>query len=517
MSFYITCAIDYPNSRPHLGTAYEKIAADAIARYKRLAGADVFFLMGLDEHSQNVEKRAREEGLEPKVFCDRMEGVFRGAWAAVNVEYDGFIRTTEERHHRAVVTMVERAAAAGDLYEGAYKGLYCVSCEAYYLERDLEDGLCPVHEKAPVWREEENVFFRLSSYGDKLKAWYEEHPEFVRPEARRNELLSLIEEGLEDVSVSRSSSGWGVPMPGHPGQAVYVWFDALTNYLSALGFPEETEKYGRYWPADVHFVGKDITRFHAIIWPAMLMSAGVPLPVTILGHGWVLTAGGRMSKSTGNVMDPIAVAGEFGADSLRYYLLREAPFGRDIDFDYERLINRYNADLANDLGNLFQRTLAMAKKYRGGRIAIPDADTSVTGLPAKAREVLAGYRQAMERYDIQGGLAVAWDLVAAANLAIDTHKPWELARDEGRAVELDAVLYELVDVLRHLTVLVSPAMPERSRAMADQLGWSLPADQWRLDSLETVAGETIDLCPGDALFPRLDPADYLEGDEPGSG
>lgn len=510
MSFYITCAIDYPNSRPHVGTAYEKISADTIARYKRLAGEDVFFLMGLDEHSQNVEKRAHEEGLEPAAFCDRMEGVFREAWKSVNVEYDDFIRTTEERHHRAVVAMVERANASGDLYEGSYKGLYCVSCEAYYLERDLEDGLCPIHKKEPAWREEDNVFFRLSSYGDKLKALYEEHPEFVQPATRRNELLALIDEGLEDVSVSRASSGWGVPMPGHSGQAVYVWFDALTNYLSALGFPDETDRYQRYWPADVHLVGKDITRFHAVIWPAMLMSAGLPLPATIFGHGWVLTAEGRMSKSMGNVMDPMVVAEQFGADSLRYFLLREVRFGRDMEFDYERLIGRINADLANDLGNLFQRTLTMAKKYRDGVLAAPGAGASVTGLPEKAREVVDTYREAMDRYDLQGGLVAAWELVSAANLAIDGHKPWELAREDDRTAELDSVLYELVEALRYLMVLVSPTMPEKARAMAGQLGWSLPSEEWMLDSLLESAPESVQVNPGDPLFPRLDPDDFLD-------
>ncbi len=512
MSFYITCAIDYPNSRPHVGTAYEKIAADTIARYKRLAGEEVFFLMGLDEHSQNVEKRARDEGLEPMAFCDRMEGVFRDAWKAVNVEYDDFIRTTEERHHRAVVAMVERAEAAGDLYEGSYKGFYCVSCEAYYLERDLEDGLCPVHQKEPIWREEENVFFRLSSYGDKLKALYEQHPEFVQPETRRNELLALIGQGLEDVSVSRASTGWGVPMPGHPGQAVYVWFDALTNSLSALGFPDETEAYQRFWPADMHLVGKDITRFHAVIWPAMLMSAGVALPATIFGHGWVLTASGRMSKTMGNVMDPIVVAEQFGADSLRYFLLREVRFGRDMEFDYERLIGRINADLANDLGNLFQRTLTMAKKYREGRLSAPEPGASVTGLPEKAREVLGTYRQAMDCYDLQGGLAAAWDLVAAANLAIDSHKPWELARDDDRATELDSVLSALVETLRHIAVLVSPMMPEKARAMADQVSWQLPREDWRLDSMLESSPGSVHVSPGEPLFPRLDPDDYLEAD-----
>jgi methionyl-tRNA synthetase len=512
MSFYITCAIDYPNSQPHIGTAYEKIAADTIARYKRLAGEEVFFLMGLDEHSQNVERRAREQGLEPQAFTDRMEGVFRGAWAVVNVEFDDSIRTTEARHIRAVEAMVGRAEAAGDLYEGVYKGWYCVSCETYYQDRDLVDGKCPVHESEPEFREEENVFFRLSDYRDRLRAHYAEHPEFVRPETRRNELLALLEEGLEDISVSRASDGWGIPMPGHPGQAVYVWFDALTNYLAATGFPDDSERYRRFWPADMHLVGKDITRFHAIIWPAMLMSAGVALPRTVFGHGWVLAGGGRMSKTTGNVMDPVATAECFGADALRYFLLREAPFGRDLEFDHERLVGRYNADLANDLGNLLQRTVAMAMKYRGGKLAVSEggqegvggAKTTATGLDAEAARVAQEYRAAMEDYDLQGGLRAIWKLVAAANLAVDTHKPWELAKDETRAAQLDAVLAELAAALRQVAVLVHPFMPERSVAMASTLGIEADPAEWRLDDLLDPSRAPRELRATEPLFPRLD-------------
>ena len=504
MSFYITCAIDYPNSEPHIGTAYEKIAADTIARYKRLCGEEVFFLMGLDEHSQNVDDRAREEGLEPMEFTDRMEKVFREAWAAVNVVFDDFIRTTEDRHRRAVEAMVARADAAGDLYMGKYEGRYCVSCEDYYQERDLIDGKCPVHETEPAFREEENVFFRLSAYQDRLSAHYEAHPEFVQPEVRRNEMLAWIEQGLDDISVSRASDGWGIPMPGHEGQSVYVWFDALTNYLSATGFPDETDKYETFWPADVHLVGKDITRFHAVFWPAMLMSAGLPLPKTIFGHGWVLTGGGRMSKSMGNVMDPIATAQRFGADALRYFLMREAPFGRDLEFDHERLIGRYNADLANDLGNLFQRTLAMAVKYRDGRLASVSGGDDVTGLAGAAGGAAADYRRAMDRYDLRGGLRAVWKLVSAANVAIDSHRPWELARDPDRADELESVLSELTSTLRRIAVLLHPVMPERSVPMAAALGWDQPPSEWRLEDLMDPRLDPKNVQSGEPLFPRLD-------------
>lgn len=510
MSFYITCAIDYPNSRPHIGTAYEKIAADTIARYKRLAGEDVFFLMGLDEHSQNVERRARDEGKTPQDFTDEMEPKFRDAWAAVNVEFDDFIRTTEARHRVAVEAMVARADAAGDFYEGFYSGYYCVSCEAYYQERDLVDGKCPQHETAPDYREEANVFFRLSDYQDRLKAHYEAHPEFVQPDYRRNELLSLLEDGLEDISVSRAaSSGWGIPMPGHEGQAVYVWFDALTNYLAAVGFPEETDEYKRYWPADMHLVGKDITRFHAIIWPAMLMSAGLPLPKVVFGHGFVLAGGGRMSKSMGNVMDPVATAERFGADALRYFLLREARFGRDLDFDHDRLVSRYNADLANDLGNLLQRTVGMAMKYREG--ALGSAGEGVTDLADRGAEAVAEYRQAMEAYDLQSGLKAAWKLVSVGNLAVDRHAPWELAKDPGKAAELDAVLSELAAALRQVAVMLHPFMPERTVAMAAALGIDTSPADWNLDDLLDPAQAPTQLVKTDALFPRLDVEEVIEG------
>lgn len=510
MSFYITCAIDYPNSRPHIGTAYEKIAADVIARYKRLAGDEVFFLMGLDEHSQNVERRAREEGLSPQEFTDQMEQVFRHAWQAVNVRFDDFIRTTEERHRVAVQAMVRRAETSGDFYEGFYKGYYCVSCEAYYQERDLVDGHCPVHETQPEFREEANVFFRLSDYQGRLEEHYRAHPEFVQPDYRRNELMALLSVGLEDISVSRASDGWGIPMPGHEGQAVYVWFDALTNYLSATGFPEDTDCYKKFWPADVHLVGKDITRFHAIIWPAMLMSAGVPLPKVIFGHGFVLTGGGRMSKSMGNVMDPVATAERFGADPLRYFLMREARFGRDFDFDHGRLVARYNADLANDLGNLLQRTVGMAMKYRDGKLGGPGGG-DVTGLGALAVEVDAEYRAAMETFDLQGGLLAAWKLVSAGNMAVDTHKPWELAKDPDKSVELDAVLSEIVASLRQLAVLLSPFMPERAAAMAAALGIDEEAAQWSLADLADPSRAPRRVHKTDPLFPRLDAEEAIDG------
>jgi methionyl-tRNA synthetase len=404
--------------------------------------------------------------------------------------------------------MVDRTKAAGDLYEGVYKGFYCVSCEAYYGERDLVEGQCPVHETKPEFREEANVFFRLSAYQERLKSHYEDHPEFVQPDYRRNELMSLLNDGLADISVSRASDGWGIPMPGHEGQSVYVWFDALTAYLAATGFPEETDRYKKFWPADMHLVGKDITRFHAIIWPAMLMSAGLPLPKTIFGHGWVLTGGGRMSKSMGNVMDPVATAERFGADALRYFLLREAPFGRDLEFDHERFVGRYNADLANDLGNLLQRTVGMAMKYQNGLLGGP-GEGDVTGLSTAAQEEARTYCDAMDIYELQTGLKAIWSLVRAGNLAVDTHAPWELAKHPDKAGELDAVLSQLAALLHQIAILAYPFMPERSTAMAKALGQDQDPGMWRLDNLHDPSLAPRQVQETEPLVPRLDPEEVI--------
>ena len=369
--FYLTTAIDYVNSRPHLGTAYEKITADVIARFKRLSGVDTHFVMGNDEHSQNVFRRARDLGKDPLAYCDGMEQEFREVWGALDLSFDDFIRTTQPRHKAAVETMVNRIAAAGDLYQADYEGWYCVGCEAFKQEKDLVEGLCPIHRTKPDWIKERNHFFKLSAYRDRLLAHFAEHPEFLQPEVRRNEILRLLEAGLDDISISRAGQSWGIPLPTDPSSVVYVWFDALINYASAVGLGTDPALFDTWWPADLHVIGKDITRFHCVIWPAMLMSAGLPVPRQVFGHGWVHLRGEKMSKSLGTAVDPLEAAQRFGPDALRLFLTKEIPYGADGDFTFERFEERYNTDLANNLGNLVNRVTAMAARYRQGRL---DAD-----------------------------------------------------------------------------------------------------------------------------------------------
>ena len=383
--FYLTTAIDYVNSRPHLGTAYEKIAADVIARYKRLCGIDTRFLMGNDEHSQNVFQRARELDEDPIAFCDRMETTFRDVWARLDISFDDFIRTTEERHRTSVTTLVSRIVEAGDIYDGVYEGWYCVSCEAFKQERDLDDGNCPIHHEPPEWIREKNYFFRLSKYRDPLLEHYERQPSFLEPEIRRNEMLRLLDAGLDDISMSRTGQAWGIPVPSDPDSVIYVWVDALINYISGVGYGADPALFDTWWPADLHVIGKDITRFHCVVWPAMLMSAGVALPRQIFGHGWVHWQGQKMSKSLGTVVDPLEAADRLGPDPLRLYLTKEIAFGADGDFTWDRFEERYNVDLANNYGNLVSRLASMGKRYRRGNLVAPPGRARSAGGSGDAR------------------------------------------------------------------------------------------------------------------------------------
>ncbi len=500
--FYITTAIDYVNSRPHLGTAYEKICADVIARYHRLRGDATHFLMGNDEHSVNVYKRARELGLDPQTYCDRMEEEFRDVWRRLDISFDDFIRTTEARHKAAVRVLLDRIRAADDIYEGFYEGWYCPSCESFKQEKDLADGLCPTHGLRPEWIREKNFFFRLSRYRDALVKLFEEEPSFLEPEIRRNEILRLLEGGLEDISISRAGQPWGIPLDFAPGATVYVWFDALINYISAVGYGRDEALFHRWWPADLHVIGKDITRFHCVIWPAMLMSAGVALPRQVFGHGWVHFKGERMSKTLGIVVDPLEAVGRFGPDPLRLYLVREIPFGGDGDFSWERFEERYNADLANNLGNLVNRVAVMAERYCEGTLR-PSAAAGEY-LPAVTTATVEKYVGAMDRYALHEGAAAAFHLVDAINEYLTRSEPWRLARQPDGRERVNAILFAAAEALRVAAVLLQPVMPRSAAEIRRRLGDGAlerplaEAARWMAEGERTVAAP-------DPLWPRLAP------------
>ena len=500
--FYITTAIDYVNSRPHLGTAYEKVTADVIARYKRFCGVETRFLMGNDEHSQNVYQRAKEEGLDPLAFCDRMEQAFRDVWKRLGISFDDFIRTTEERHKVGVTTLVQKIADAGDLYEGSYEGWYCVSCEAFKQEKDLVDGNCPVHQTKPQWIKEKNHFFRLSKYQKPLLDHYAAHPEFLQPDIRRNEILRFLEAGPEDISMSRTGQSWGIPLPFDQSSVVYVWVDALINYISAVGYGSDDDLFETWWPASVHVIGKDITRFHCVIWPAMLMSAGLPLPQQVFGHGWVHWKGQKMSKSLGTVLDPLEAADRLGPDPLRLCLTKEIAYGQDGDFTWERFEERYNVDLANNFGNLVNRFATMAHRYRRGHLTPPTG--SAGPLPKKAEAAVAAYRTAMDQYALHLGAEAAFDLIDATNEFIASAEPWAVAKDAARAADLDQVLYEIGEAIRVAALLLLPVMPASCAEVLRRVGEGRPADALRFDDAAWSATTAREITKGDPLWPRLE-------------
>ncbi|OGQ47841.1 MAG: hypothetical protein A3I09_02535 [Deltaproteobacteria bacterium RIFCSPLOWO2_02_FULL_47_10] len=467
--FYITTAIDYVNSLPHIGTAYEKIGADVLARWLRCEGYDVHFQMGNDEHSTNVIKTATAQGLPPKKYCDEMRKKFDGVWKKLNVSYDDFIQTSEPRHIRGVQELFQKIHDNGDIFKSHYEGWYCESCEAYYTEKDLVGGVCPNHKAKPKWIKEENWFFALSKYQDKILKHIEKNPGFIEPEGRRNEVLGIIKGGLQDISVSREGAEWGIPVPFDKGHSVYVWFDALANYITAVGYG--TKKFKKWWPADVHVIGKDIIRFHCVIWPAMLMSAGIPLPKTVFAHGFVYLKGEKMSKTLGNVVTPLDVIDKYGADSLRYYLMRSSPFGRDADFTWENFIERYNADLANGIGNLVARTRGMIERYFEGKIpsSKPDEELyrSITEIKPKIATALDYTNGELQ---FHSALATIMDGVSAVDKYINENLPWELAK-KGDTKKLAHVLGNVYRSIETISELLFPFIPEATEKISRQMGF----------------------------------------------
>ena len=502
MRYFLTTAIDFVNSKPHLGTAYEKITADIIARYRRLAGFDTHFLMGNDEHSQNVFKKAAEQGKDPLAYCDEMEQVFRDVWKRLDLSFDDFIRTTDrKRHFPAVQKMAQACLDNGDIYEGAYEGWYCEGCESFKPEKDLVDGLCPIHKTKPQWIKEKNWFFRLSKYQQPLLKHYADNPSFIEPEIRRNEILRLVEGGLEDISMTRAGQSWGIPVPFDPTSVVYVWFDALINYAAAVGYGWDDEQFAKWWPANLHIVGKDITRFHCVIWPAMLMSARLPLPAQVFGHGWITFNGERMSKTTGNIVDPVEAADRLGPDPLRLYLAKEIPYGSDGDFTWGRLEEKYNADLANNLGNLVNRVASMTERYQQGRVRA----TGGGALAAIAAESVSAYRAAMNVHALHDGAAAAFRLISAANNYIAETQPWALAKDPAKAEQLNGALADTTEAVRIAATLLAPIMPSSSTEILRRLGDDRALSDRRLDSDTAwrTSGEKQILNAG-ALWPRIE-------------
>ncbi|HBT20730.1 MAG TPA: methionine--tRNA ligase [Peptococcaceae bacterium] len=506
-TYYITTPIYYPSDKLHIGHAYTTVAADSMARYKRMRGYDVWFLTGADEHGQKIERKAKSVGKTPKEYVDEIVAGFKLLWEKLQISNDDFIRTTEERHKKVVQDIFQKMYDKGDIYKAEYEGWYCTPCETFWTEKQLEDKCCPDCGRPVELLKEESYFFRMSKYQDRLLEHIKNNPDFIQPPSRRNEMISFIESGLEDLCVSRTTFSWGIPVPFDEKHVIYVWIDALTNYISALGYGSGDEKFEKYWPADLHLVGKDIVRFHTIIWPAILMSVGLELPKKVFGHGWLLLAEGKMSKSKGNVVDPMELIDKYGVDAIRYYLIREIPTGADGYYSEEALVERINTDLANDFGNLVSRTTAMIDKFNGGLIPAPSAEEPIDReLREFAQKTVSNVENLMEEFELSNAVGEIWKLVNRTNKYIEETAPWALARDSSKRSRLETVLYYMVEALRFCTVMCTPFMPGLPPKVYMQLGIENETHVHTWESIEKWGAlpSGVRINRGEPIFPRID-------------